>query len=127
MTSTTETDLVTRPLSPTGKKRGMPRLPVLDGWRGISILLVMAAHLLPLGPKRFELNEAVAKMGMALFFMLSGFLITSTLFFDPSVRNFAIRRSFRILPGAWLYLAVVLIAVRPARAVWLDNLLFTVN
>jgi peptidoglycan/LPS O-acetylase OafA/YrhL len=127
MTSTTATDLLTRQLSPTCKQRGMPRLPILDGWRGISILLVLAAHLLPLGPKRFELNEAVAKMGMAIFFVLSGFLITSTLFFDPSVRNFAVRRSLRILPGAWLYLAVVLIAVRPAPAVWLANLLFTAN
>jgi peptidoglycan/LPS O-acetylase OafA/YrhL len=126
-TSTPETDLLTRPLAPAETKRKMPRLPVLDGWRGISILLVLAAHLLPLGPKRFELNEAVAKMGMAIFFTLSGFLITSTLFFDPSARNFAVRRFFRILPGAWLYLLIVLVAVRPAPAVWAANLLFTVN
>ena len=40
-------------------------LGVLDGWRGISILLVLAAHLLPLGPKAWRLNETAGPMGMA--------------------------------------------------------------
>lgn len=31
---------------------------VLDGWRAISILLVLAAHFLPLGPKPWQLNIA---------------------------------------------------------------------
>jgi peptidoglycan/LPS O-acetylase OafA/YrhL len=55
------------------------RLPVLDGLRAISILLVLAAHMLPLGPKVLRLNETAGPMGMSLFFALSGFLITSGL------------------------------------------------
>ncbi len=38
----------------------MQRIPILDGWRALSILLVLAGHLLPLGPHRWGLNGAVA-------------------------------------------------------------------
>jgi len=58
---------------------GMPRFPALDGWRAISILLVLAGHLFPLGPKAYLINESIAALGMAIFFTLSGFLITTTL------------------------------------------------
>ncbi|MGB1648440.1 MAG: acyltransferase family protein [Cycloclasticus sp.] len=46
---------------------------VLDGWRGLSILFVLATHLLPMGPKVLRLNETSGPIGMALFFTLSGF------------------------------------------------------
>lgn len=46
---------------------------------------------------------------MVLFFMLSGFLITSFLLRRPNVPEFLIRRLFRILPLAWLYLAVCMV------------------
>ena len=64
------------------------RFQVLDGWRGISIVLVLAAHFLPLGPKIWSLNSTVGPMGMALFFSLSGFLITSFLIKQDSVIDF---------------------------------------
>src|SRR5206468_268526 len=83
------------------------RLSLLDGWRALSILLVLAAHLLPLGPKWLQLNEAVAPMGMALFFTLSGFLITRLLL-SVDVRSFLIRRFCRIVPLAWLAVLIVL-------------------
>ena len=59
--------------------RKIPRFPVLDGWRGISILCVLSAHMLPLGPKSWQLNATTATIGMSIFFTLSGFLITTTL------------------------------------------------
>jgi peptidoglycan/LPS O-acetylase OafA/YrhL len=59
--------------------QAMPRFPALDGWRGISILLVLGGHLFPLGPKSLNMNECIAALGMAIFFTLSGFLITTTL------------------------------------------------
>ena len=69
--------------------RSAHRFAMLDGWRALSILLVLAAHLLPLGPKSLGLNDAVAPMGMALFFTLSGFLITRFLAAEhASVRSF---------------------------------------
>jgi len=81
---------------------------VLDGWRGLSILFVLATHLLPLGPKFLRLNETFGPIGMALFFTLSGFLITNFLLHRPNLFDFIVRRFFRIIPLAWLYLLIAL-------------------
>jgi peptidoglycan/LPS O-acetylase OafA/YrhL len=91
---------------------GSERVAQLDGWRAVSIGLVLAAHLLPLGPSRFHLNVAAGRMGMALFFTLSGYLITTFLLARPDARVFLIRRLFRILPLAWAVL-LLLIPVSP--------------
>jgi len=81
---------------------------VLDGWRGLSILFVLATHLLPLGPKALRLNETFGPIGMALFFTLSGFLITNFLLHRSNLFDFIVRRFFRIIPLAWLYLLIAL-------------------
>lgn len=78
------------------------RVSLLDGWRGLSILFVLAAHLLPLGPKAWDLNSSSGLLGMALFFTLSGFLITGHFLRNGSVGDFLVRRVFRILPLAWV-------------------------
>ncbi|HEY6478064.1 MAG TPA: acyltransferase [Polyangia bacterium] len=83
------------------------RIVPLDGWRGISISLVLAAHLLPLGPARFQLNATAGPMGMSIFFTLSGYLITAFLLERPDVKTFLIRRFLRILPLAWGVLFVL--------------------
>ena len=83
------------------------RIGILDGWRALSILLVLAGHWVPIGPKTWELNGAVAATGMVLFFNLSGFLITRLLLHDASIVNFLIRRMFRIVPLA--YVAVIIL------------------
>ena len=44
------------------------RFQTLDGWRGVSILLVLVGHLFPLGPKSWQLNSAIAGCGMVIFF-----------------------------------------------------------
>jgi peptidoglycan/LPS O-acetylase OafA/YrhL len=103
------------------------RLGVLDGWRGISILSVLACHFLPLGPKSWDLNRAAGPFGMAIFFTLSGFLITSNLLKNPNVRVFFIRRACRILPLAFLYFAVVLIWQRKPLADFAAYYLFQIN
>ncbi|WP_312490040.1 acyltransferase [Sphingomonas sp.] len=102
-------------------------LAVLDGWRGISILCVLAGHMLPLGPSVFGGNVAVAATGMALFFTLSGFLITTTLLRDDAVVPFIIKRLFRILPLAWLYVVVVIGGMGAPWSVVMPNLLFYAN
>lgn len=103
------------------------RIPVLDGWRAMSILLVLGAHLLPLGPKPLQLNFAAGAMGMALFFTLSGFLIVSFLAAGASLGGFMAKRLARIVPLCWIAVAA-LIAWRsyPAETV-LRNLLFVAN
>ncbi len=83
------------------------RLPVLDGLRAISILSVLAAHMLPLGPKVLQLNGTVAAMGMSLFFALSGFLITSGLRHNTDIHEFLVKRLSRIVPLAYAYTFLV--------------------
>lgn len=63
--------------------------------------MVIAGHWLPLGPKWLNLNAPVAAGGMAIFFTLSGFLITRFLLDRPEIGSFLIRRFLRILPLAW--------------------------
>ena len=83
------------------------RIPELDGIRAISILLVLATHLLPLGPAQFQINFMTGLMGMSLFFCLSGFLITRMLFENLDVRTFLIRRFARIYPLLIVYAVLV--------------------
>jgi peptidoglycan/LPS O-acetylase OafA/YrhL len=103
------------------------RFNVLDGWRGISILLVLACHLLPIGPSFLHLNFAVGVLGMALFFTLSGFLVTHFLIGRPYVIDFLIRRFLRILPLAWLYIFIALLLYPATREAWLAHLFFYAN
>jgi peptidoglycan/LPS O-acetylase OafA/YrhL len=103
------------------------RLGVLDGWRGISILLVLCGHLLPLGFKGSINNAAVAATGMVIFFILSGFLITQFLLKGQPVRSFLIRRGFRILPLAWLYMLLAIMLYPIPRADFLPLFAFYAN
>ncbi len=48
-------------------------------------------------------------LGVAMFFAISGYLITTLLLDDQNLRGFYMRRVFRILPPAYLYLIVVAI------------------
>jgi peptidoglycan/LPS O-acetylase OafA/YrhL len=103
------------------------RFSSLDGWRGISILLVLATHLLPLGPKLWEVNATAGPMGMALFFTLSGFLITNFLLHKSDVTDFIIRRFFRIVPLAWLYVLIALLFTGATIETWAAHLFFYGN
>ncbi len=106
---------------------GRGRLAILDGWRATSILLVLAGHLLPLGPKRLAMNGPVAGTGMVLFFILSGFLITRFLAERAELRAFIIRRFFRIVPLAWLAMLVALPLAGATGRQYLANLFFFAN
>lgn len=103
------------------------RFQVLDGWRGVSILFVLAGHLLPLGPKSWQMNAAIAASGMALFFILSGFLITNMLLHNDKIGNFLIRRFMRIVPLAWLAMLVTLVLNSSSRELFLPHFLFVAN
>lgn len=71
---------------------------VLDGFRALSILAVLAAHMLPLGPEFLKLNVMSGAMGMSVFFALSGFLIARFLIVNPDPLIFFVRRFARIVP-----------------------------
>jgi len=86
----------------------------LDGLRAASILLVMTAHTTD--PLFTRLHGAV---GVTIFFVISGYLITTLLLREEErrgharIKAFYIRRAFRILPLYYLTLAgyVVLIGI----------------
>ncbi len=84
-------------------------LPALDGLRGLAILLVLVSHLMLFNDKtgsRFGDSLSALRglgwVGVDLFFVLSGFLITGILYdtlHDPRYfRSFYMRRFLRIFP-----------------------------
>ena len=104
-------------------------LTVLDGWRALCILMVIAGHQLPLDVIIPGANGATAAGGMAIFFTLSGFLITRFLWERPEPGPFLVRRILRILPLAWLAMLILFIAEGGGRQ-WHElfaNLAFYMN
>ena len=105
-------------------------IAALDGVRAIACLSVIAYHInrftmvshiwsWDIGP----LGSSVALMGwsgVTLFFVLSGFLLflpyATSLLFDtpwPSMRVFYTRRAFRILPGYYVALFLLIFLAQP--------------
>jgi peptidoglycan/LPS O-acetylase OafA/YrhL len=88
----------------------MSRFPALDGLRAIAALLVLVHHFG--GPRWIVLSGWV---GVYLFFVLSGFLITTLALREEerhgrlSLRSFYIRRVFRIMPVYFLLLGVTVL------------------
>jgi peptidoglycan/LPS O-acetylase OafA/YrhL len=90
--------------------RALTNVPVLDGFRAVAILAVIGMHFfgMPLG-----------WMGVDLFFVLSGFLITRILLNTRTSANyfgmFYARRALRIFPIYFLVLLVVALLDEGAR------------
>jgi len=95
----------------------MKRIAVLDGWRGIAILLVLIDHVQDSLLQHFARPWLqTGQHGVTIFFVLSGFLITSKLVESKiDLRLFYTRRFFRLMPAAWVYLAVVYLLGSSAR------------
>jgi peptidoglycan/LPS O-acetylase OafA/YrhL len=90
-----------------------PRLEYLDALRGLAILGVICVHcsIFAGGDIIYQRFATAAANGVQLFFMVSAFTIFLTLerFKDREthyVRNFFIRRFFRILPMFWVGIAL---------------------
>jgi peptidoglycan/LPS O-acetylase OafA/YrhL len=91
------------------------RIPSLDGARAISIGLVIVAHLdlVRYVPGLWRLDTG--NLGVRVFFVISGFIITTLLFTElrragsVSLTAFYRRRIFRILPAYYTFLATVML------------------
>src|ERR1700722_18709415 len=90
-------------------------LPSLDGWRAVAITAVILCHAFGQESSNSKINSLILNLGqqgVSLFFAISGYLITTLLVDEQqragiSLRGFYIRRAFRILPPAYIYLAVL--------------------
>jgi peptidoglycan/LPS O-acetylase OafA/YrhL len=99
-------EIAPTPVAPTSG--GFPHIRALDGLRGAAVLLVVLSHMAPdAAPGGF--------LGVDLFFVLSGFLITSLLVGEwettggIALGRFWVRRARRLVPALLLVLAVVLL------------------
>src|SRR5690242_7458008 len=78
--------------------------PSLDGLRGIAVLIVMFYHTGIFLPQSISPISG-GFLGVDVFFVLSGFLITSVLlkeyagFESINLRNFYLRRIYRLVPA----------------------------
>ena len=112
----------------------MKRIPSLDGLRAISISLVCIGHLTHLKLVPGFLGP-YALTGVRIFFVISGYLITTILLSEHSqtstidLRQFYIRRAYRILPAAAVFMIFIL-AKHGRELHWYDigaMLLYLVN
>jgi peptidoglycan/LPS O-acetylase OafA/YrhL len=98
----------------------LTRVASLDGWRGISILFVLVSHFLiwrysplPAGETGNWAAVYLAKLGVSIFFCISGYLIHGLALRELartgafSVGGFYARRFFRIVPAFAVYVAFV--------------------
>jgi peptidoglycan/LPS O-acetylase OafA/YrhL len=103
--------------------RGAPpfRVPSLDGFRAISILIVFLSHA--------GLRQIIpGTFGVTVFFFLSGYLITTLLRLEwaetgaISLRHFYLRRVLRIFPPLYVALGfaslVTLVGLLPGTLTW---------
>src|SRR5215475_7563749 len=105
-------------VSPRLELRG--HLPVLDGVRGLAVMMVLVFHFVGQMLPTNGIERAVVAvtkhglLGVDLFFVLSGFLITGLLYEARDqphyLRNFYVRRLLRIFPLYYGVLALVFFA-----------------
>jgi peptidoglycan/LPS O-acetylase OafA/YrhL len=115
------------------------RIPSLDGLRALSIFLVIALHSIQRFAATHDISNHMALVrffeaifdgdtGVFIFFVISGYLITSLLLHEHqkrgsiSLRGFYFRRAMRILPPLYTYVGFLLLLgwIGKLKIVWLD-------
>src|SRR5271168_1533316 len=105
-------------ISSPGSSRIPSRIPSLDGLRAVSILLVIAGHWAELRYHSWPVADvagAFANLGVRIFFIISGYLITTLLLKEYEKRStirlseFYVRRAYRILPAALAFMLPVFV------------------
>ena len=103
-------------IRPASKASSGGRIASLDGLRAVSISLVFASHLYwskTLPALDFLWRFQLGDLGVRVFFVISGFLITHLLLTEEqrhgriSLRDFYVRRMLRIFPAYYAFIAFV--------------------
>ena len=112
---------VAKPAAKTAEGNAvLSHMPAIDGLRGVAILLVMIHHLTPAvsgnAMTRRMLEVAhTGWIGVDLFFVLSGFLITAILLrtrkSEDYFLNFFARRTLRIFPLYYVTLGILILGL----------------
>ena len=95
------------------------RIPSLDGLRAIAVLFVVFSHLLGtrgfLQPPTTSFLYELGYLGVKVFFVISGYLITNLLLQELQRNNrihlgkFYFRRTFRIFPACYVMIAGLIV------------------
>ncbi|MEP6618246.1 MAG: acyltransferase [bacterium] len=143
--SAVDDDTVITPTLPAVSEKRIARIPSLDGLRAISIAAVLMGHLA--GTQGFPpvLTSVLrngyvdfAALGVTVFFVISGFLITGLLLAEEhktggvNLARFYIRRTLRIVPAYAALLIVVAVLdsrgiISVPRADFVHALTYTMN
>ncbi len=105
--------------------RTSSRIEILDALRGVAALLVVFQHIAEgiikihtLPPAWEHAGRVVfgdtfnfGRFGVALFFLLSGFVIPFSFRTDRPLRGFVVSRVFRLYPAYWLSLGFALLVL----------------
>ncbi|TXN27197.1 acyltransferase [Methylobacterium sp. WL30] len=132
---------MTRPGSTCARPVPRERFANIDGLRAVAALCVMVEHMFgdllrqtapEAGPMRavgIALSQSVSlgRYGVAIFFLISGFVVPFSIRGERPLAHFAISRLFRLYPALWFALAVLTATARasgepPARATVLANM-----
>lgn len=105
-----------------GVSKGKPRIAQLDMLRLIAVLLVLGRHIDMCPTQQSELLSLLTSLwirggwiGVDLFFVLSGFLVSGLIFREygksgsVNLGRFLIRRGFKIYPPFWIFIAITII------------------
>src|SRR5215510_1136627 len=112
------------PGAPAGSAMRGDRIPSLDGLRAISITLVLLSHLLgtagfflPLGIIQYI---ALGDLGVRVFFVISGFLITNLLLSEAAANSWYVGHTWSLSVEEQFYLLwpALLVVLGGRRAFW---------
>ena len=81
----------------------------IESARGIAAVMVFISHLEMKSLAPFERYFDLGKIGVVLFFFISGFLVLPAFARRPCFREFIIKRCFRLYPVYWVSIAIALL------------------
>jgi peptidoglycan/LPS O-acetylase OafA/YrhL len=93
-----------------------PRNNALNAWRLVLATSVILCHSFGLTgrvPSSAAAHQLLDAVGVDGFFAISGFLVTSSWFRQPRIRDYFVARGLRILPGYYICLIVTAFVIAP--------------